>query len=91
MIKNFRELATSPKKKDALEILESGLKAAKPENILPKFVTSDKITCGKESLNIKKFSNIYTVAFGKAADSMTSAINSIIPIKAGIVEIQKVQ
>jgi len=89
MIQNFKELATSQKKKDALEILEVGLEASKPENILPKFVTENKIIVNKESLNIKKFSGIYTVAFGKAADSMTRSINSIISIKGGIVVIPK--
>ena len=89
MIQNFEELATSQKKKDTLEILESGLEASKPENILPKFVTASRITVDKESLNLEKFSSIYTVAFGKAADSMTSAINAIIPIKGGIVVIPK--
>ncbi len=89
MIQNFEELATSQKKKDTLEILESGLEASKPENILPKFVTTSRITVDKESLNLEKFSSIYTVAFGKAADSMTSAINAIIPIKGGIVVIPK--
>lgn len=89
MIQNFEDLATSQKKKETLEILESGLNAASPENILPKFVTTSKITIDKESLDIEKFSNIYTVAFGKAADSMTRAINAIIPIKAGVVIIPK--
>jgi hydroxypyruvate reductase len=84
MIQNFKELATSQKKRDTLEILESGLKASKPENIMPKFVTATKITVGNESLNIEKFSSIYTIAFGKAADSMTRAINAIVPIKGGI-------
>ena len=87
IIQNFNELATSPKKKDTLEILESGLEASMPENILPNFVTAEKITVNNDSINIGKFSNIYTVAFGKAADSMTSAINAIIPIRAGMVVI----
>ncbi len=87
IIQNFNELATSAKKKDTLEILESGLEASNPENILPKFVTATEITVGKESLNIEKFSSIYTVAFGKAADSMTRAINAIIPVKGGIIVI----
>ncbi|MDH3277072.1 MAG: DUF4147 domain-containing protein [Nitrosopumilus sp.] len=89
IIQNFKELATSQKKKDTLEILESGLEAAKPENILPKFVSEGKITVGKEGLDIKKFSNIYTIAFGKAADSMTRAVNAILPIKGGIIVIPK--
>ena len=89
MIQNFKELATSQKKRDTLEILESGLEASKPENILPKFVTATKITVGNESLDIEKFSSIYTIAFGKAADSMTRAINAIIPIKGGVIVIPK--
>ena len=89
MIQNFKELATTQKKKDALEILESGLEASKPENILPKFVKQNEIKIGKESVNLEGFSNIYTVAFGKAADSMTRAINSILPIKGGVIVIPK--
>ena len=89
MIQNFDELATTQKKKETLEILETGLNAASPENILPKFVTKDKITIGGEILNLDKFSNIYTVAFGKAADSMTRALNAIISVKAGVVVIPK--
>ena len=89
MIQNFNVLATSDKRKDALEILESGLEASRPQNIFPKFVTSCKIIVGSKSLDVEKFSNIYTVAFGKAADSMTSAVNAILPIKSGIVVIPK--
>ena len=89
IIQNFIDLATSPKKNDALQILESGLDASMPENIFQNFLTPTKITVGKESLNIENFSNIYTVAFGKAADSMTSAVNAIITIKGGIVVIPK--
>ena len=89
MIQNFNELATSQKKKDTLEILESGLEGAMPENILPKFLHQNEIIVAGESLKLDRFSNIYTVAFGKAADSMTSAVNAIIPIKGGIVVIPK--
>ncbi len=89
IIQNFKDLATSDKKKDCLEILESGLAAADPDNILPKFVTSDEIKLGGESIKIGEFSNVYSVAFGKAGDSMTRALNAIIPIKNGIVVIPK--
>jgi hydroxypyruvate reductase len=89
IIQNFEELATSSKKRDALKILESGLESAMPEKILPKFVTSDEIKVEKTTIKLSEFSNIYTVAFGKAADSMTRAINAIVPIKAGIIVIPK--
>jgi len=89
IIQNFKDLATSDKKKDCLEILEAGLQAANPENIIPKYVTPNEIKMGDKSINIEKYSNIYSVAFGKAGDSMTRALNAIIPIKSGIVVIPK--
>jgi len=89
IIQNFEELATTDKKKQCLEILESGLQAADPKNIISKFVTTNQIKIGEKILNIDNYSNIYSVAFGKAADSMTRALNAIIPIKSGIIVIPK--
>ena len=43
IIQNFEELAITEKKKDCLEILESGLQAANPENIISNYVTSKEI------------------------------------------------
>ena len=89
IIQNFDELAITENKKTCLEILESGLQAANPENIIPNYVTSKEINVDGKTLDITKYSNIYTVAFGKAADSMTRAINSIVSIKSGIIVIPK--
>ena len=89
IIQNFEELAVTDKKKDCLEILEAGLQAANPQNILPHYVTPNEIRINGKVIDISKYSNIYTVAFGKAGDSMTRAINSIISIKSGIIVIPK--
>ena len=89
IIQNFEELATSEKKKECLEILEAGLDAANPENIIPKYVTPNEIKINGKTINIEKYSNIYSVAFGKAGDSMTKSLNSIISIKSGIIVIPK--
>jgi len=89
IIQNFDDLATTDKKKECLEILESGLQAADPKNIISKFVTPKEIKINSKIFNIENYSSIYTVAFGKAADSMTRAINAIIPIKSGIIVIPK--
>ncbi|WP_016939282.1 DUF4147 domain-containing protein [Nitrosopumilus sp. SJ] len=88
-IQNFEELATNDKKRECLEILESGLNAANPENIISKYVTPEKIKINGKTIDITKYSNIYSVAFGKAGDSMTRALNTIIPIKSGIIVIPK--
>ena len=89
IFQNFQELATTQKKKDCLEILHAGLEAANPDNIISKYVTPKKITIGKDTVNLEKYSNIYSVAFGKAGDSMTRALNKIVPVKSGIVIIPK--
>ena len=89
IIQNFEELAVTDKKKDCLEILEAGLQAANPQNILPHYVTPNEIKINGKVIDISKYSNIYTVAFGKAGDSMTRVINSIISIKSGIIVIPK--
>ncbi len=89
IIQNFEELGITKKKKDCLEILESGLQAANPENIISNFVTANEIKIDGKIFNIEKYSSIHTVAFGKAGDSMTRAINSIISIKSGIIVIPK--
>ena len=89
MIKNFDILADSQKKRECLEILDAGLQAANPENIIANYVTPNKIKINGKNIDITKFSNIYSVAFGKAGDSMTRALNAIIPIKSGIIVIPK--
>lgn len=89
LIQNYNEIATSKKKEQCLNILEAGLKATEPENIIPRFVTPDHIKINRKKIKLNEFSNIYTVAFGKAGDTMTRAINKIIPIKSGIIVIPK--
>ena len=89
IIQNFEELAITEKKKDCLEILESGLQAANPANIISNYVTPNEIKIDGKIFNIEKYSNIYTIAFGKAGDSMTRAINAIISVKSGIIVIPK--
>ncbi|MEE9241579.1 MAG: glycerate-2-kinase family protein, partial [Nitrosopumilaceae archaeon] len=62
-------------------ILEAGLDAAKPKISIEKFV--------KGKIKLKQYQNVYLVAFGKAADSMTKAVDSITKIKGGIIVMPK--
>ena len=89
IIQNFGDIALNDKKKDCLEILDAGLQAADPKNILAKFVTPTEIKIGKKSVKFSDYSSVYSVAFGKAGDSMTQALNSIFPVKNGIIVIPK--
>ena len=89
LIKNFSDLATSEKRRLCLEILEAGLAAADPANIIPKFVAKSHIRVYEKKLDLARYSRIYTIAFGKAGDSMTRAVNAIIPVQGGIIVIPK--
>ena len=89
IIQNFDDLATTDKKKQCLEILDAGLQAADPKNIISNYVTPNEIKINGKSFNLEKYSSIYSVAFGKAGDSMTRALNAIVPIKSGIIVIPK--
>ncbi len=89
MIQNRDDLATSRGKGDCLRILEAGLQAAQPEGIIPRHVNPGVISTGGEAVMTGDYSDVYVVAFGKAADAMTKAFNAIIPVKSGIVVIPK--
>ena len=87
IIKNFRDLNTDDDKHIVLEILESGLMAAMPKNIMQKFVRKNQIIMDKNQKPLSKYGRIFIVAFGKAADSMTSEVNSLTRIDGGIIVI----
>lgn len=82
-IQNFSDLATSSKKQHCLEILEAGLDVADPEKTISKYFTKSQIS------SLSHYSKIYLVAFGKAGDSMSRAVNDIIPVQGGIIVIPK--
>lgn len=93
IIKNFTELARDRKTLNALNILEAGLYAASPKLSIEKYLKKNKIIIKKSKqekiINLLDYSNVYIVAFGKAADSMTKTANRILNIKSGFVVIPK--
>ena len=89
IIQNFEELATTGRRRDCLGILEAGLRAAAPENVIPRYVTPEGIAVNGRTVSISDYSDVYSVAFGKAGDSMTRALNAIIPVRSGIIVIPK--
>ena len=87
IIKNFKVLATNREKKDALGIIETGLYAALPGNALRKIVKKDKLVIGKKTILLSKYTRIFVVGFGKAADSMAKTVCSLTRIDGGIIVI----
>jgi hydroxypyruvate reductase len=86
LIQNKKQLYNK-KTKDALQILEAGLGAARPEHFLFKFIKKEKILVNKKLYQLSRFHKIYLVAVGKAADSMAKFVHAKINLDSGIVVI----
>ncbi|WP_455391503.1 glycerate kinase type-2 family protein [[Eubacterium] cellulosolvens] len=90
IIKNKKELATSTQRKNLLEIIESGIEAVLPENLMrakvkynPEF---EDLIINNEHFNLKS-KRFFVIGGGKAAGTMGEALEKIIPpdkITAGI-------
>ncbi|MGI0047112.1 MAG: glycerate kinase type-2 family protein [Nitrosotalea sp.] len=87
IIQNFKQLATGTEKKLTLDIIEKGLSGALPYNALEKVVKQDFLQVGQKKMSVKKYHRVYVVAVGKAADSMTKAVNLLTRVHGGIVVI----
>ena len=72
-----------------MKIIHSGIASSKPENFIKKYVSKNLLRCGTRSCAVSDYGNIWIVAMGKAADTMTKSIAKIIPIAGGIVVIPK--
>ena len=89
IIQNYRELAQSRSKKNALKILEAGIAAASPHIGLEKYLKKDRILLDEKPLDLLKYSAVHLVAFGKSADRMIKAVGEILEIKSGIIVIPR--
>jgi len=89
MSKNIDLVANTKMENNALQILESGLMAAQPKNILKKSVHQNYILLGKNRIVLSKYRKIFVVAYGKAASSMAEYVVKKINISKGIVVIPK--
>lgn len=86
LIQNKRQLCNK-RTQNALEILDAGLQAALPENLLSGMIRKNKLLIGNQSYSLSKYGKIYVVAIGKAADSMARLVHSKIKLDGGIVVI----
>ena len=84
IIKNFKSLSITPPKKVALSIIEAGLEAALPRHSLEKIIKNTHLQiCGKK-INLKKYDQVFVIAVGKAAYSMTKAVISLTRVDGGL-------
>jgi glycerate 2-kinase len=83
IIKNFSELATTPNRKIALQIMEAGLNAINTEEVI-----KDKIKLGNniltitgEDFDLSNFKKIKVVGFGKSSCEAAMALEKILGSK----------
>ncbi|MFQ6025269.1 MAG: glycerate kinase [Nitrosopumilaceae archaeon] len=89
IIKNFASLSRNPGQKIALKILEAGLCAAMPAISLKNVIQKNRLVVNNHVKNLSKYDQIFLVAFGKAADSMTRAVESVIRVTGGVIVVPK--
>ncbi len=79
-IKNFDELATTPIRKDALEILEAGYDAISTEKVINSFVKiKDNILSIKnKKINLDNYKKIYFIGIGKCSADAGKVISQIL-------------
>jgi len=80
MVKNFTELAVTPNRKIALEIMEAGLSAINTEKAVNSSVSlvENTLFVRGKSFNLTKFRNIKIVGFGKSSSQAASALEKIL-------------
>lgn len=86
-------IAESDRRRDCITIVEAGLAAADPAIFIPRYVKEDRICAPGPGATVRldDYNGIYTVAFGKAADSMTRAANGILQdrLSGGVITIPR--
>ncbi len=85
IVQNYRQLAQSRSKKNALKIIEAGLQAAAPSIGLEAHLKKDAVLLDGRTISLADYSGVHIVAFGKSADAMAKTASSIIDIKSAIV------
>lgn len=80
IIKNFKSLAKTSLRRDALAILEAGVSAAGPGNRISQCVKKrgNFIFFGKKKINLKKYDHVYVIGIGKAAGAAAAELENIL-------------
>lgn len=89
LIKNFDELATTPNRKIALEIVEAGLDAISTKKVVDSSMslTGNFLFIKGEKFNLTKFKKIKVIGFGKSSGEAALSLEEILGprIKEGVV------
>lgn len=80
IIKNFRQLAISRQRRNALHIMEAGLEAIQTRNVMKNSVKikNNFLVIQNKKFNLKKFKHIYVIGGGKASHLMASSLEKLL-------------
>jgi len=88
-IKNLSSIAKTPARRDALSIIEAGLKAVRTDlAIRAKLkLKGNVLVAGRRKYDLKKFKHVYVVGFGKASHAAAAELEKMLgsKISGGIV------
>jgi glycerate-2-kinase len=88
-VTNYRKVASTEERKDALEIVEAGIKASLPEEILKNKLKlkNNVLVVDKKKIDLSQFNNIYVVGGGKASYLTAKYIDGLLGdrIRDGVV------
>ena len=85
IIGNFQSLSTNSAKKDALDIIKTGLAAADPSLYLKKIIKNNSLILPHGKINLRKYEKILVVSVGKASHLMARTVDSLICVDGGII------
>ncbi len=80
LIKNHQQLARTPERKVMLDILESGLAAIQPQNVVRKkiYLHGSILTIENYQYDLRHFENVYLLGFGKGSAGISKQIEKIL-------------
>ena len=83
LIKNFRELATTPERKIVLELVESGLESVQPDAVFKKNVQRHRNTLAivGQEFDLNGFERVFIIGFGKGSAGNSKLLESLITDK----------
>lgn len=80
LIKNYRDLASTKLRRDALGVLEAGLRAIDTRQAIRREVQLNRtvLTVGSHGWDLAEFKNVYVIGIGKAAFDACAALEGIL-------------
>jgi len=76
LIQNFDSLAKTPQRKVVLDLIETGLHAIAPEEVMKSaiFLRDSILTINTQEFNLKEFNQVFLIGFGKGSGGIAKVL-----------------